>query len=128
MTGQELIFWLEDLFYDLTNPATANLPWLGIRLALFAVGVAITYSLGKRLLGSLWRGVVSPVLHGLWRLVTAPVRVPARSIRRLRQRRANRRAMRLHEAEAHARLAQQDRERAAATEQVAALRRTLDEL
>lgn len=128
MTGQELIFWLEDLFYDLTNPATANLPWLGIRLALFAVGVAVTYSLGRQLLGAVWSGIVAPVLHGLWRLVTAPVRIPARQVRRLRQRMATRRAIRLREAEARARQAQQDRERAAVTEQVAAIRRTLDEL
>ena len=49
-------------------------------------------------------------------------------VRRLRQRRATRRAIRLHEAEARARLAHEARERAAATEQVAAIRRTLDEL
>jgi hypothetical protein len=128
MTGQDLIFWLEDLFYDLTHPATANLPWLLIRLALFAVGVAVTYSLGRQLLGSVWRGIVSPLVRGLWRMVTAPVRIPARQVRRLRQRLATRRAIRLREAEARARLAQEARERAAVAEQVATIRRTLDEL
>lgn len=128
MTGQDLIFWLEDLFYDLTHPATANLPWLLIRLALFAVVAAVTYSLGRQLLGSVWHGIVSPVLRGLWRIVSAPVRVPARQVRRLRQRMATRRAIRLREAETRARSAQEARERAAVAEQVAAIRRTLDEL
>ncbi|MGK2953262.1 MAG: hypothetical protein ACSLEZ_12865 [Thiobacillus sp.] len=128
MTGQDLIFWLEDLFYDLTNPATANLPWLGIRLALLAVGVAVTYSLGRQLLGSVWRGIVSPVLRGLWRIVSAPVRIPARQVRRLRQRMATRRAIRLREAETRAQLAREARERAAVAEQVAAIRQTLDDL
>lgn len=128
MTGQDLVFWLEDLFYDLTNPATANLPWLGIRLAILAVGVVVTYSLGKRLLGAVWSGIAAPVLHGLWRLVTAPVRIPARQVRRLRQRMATRRAIRLREVETRAQLAREARERAAVAEQVAAIRRTLDDL
>lgn len=44
--------------------------------------------------------IVSPLVRGLWRMVTAPVRIPARQVRRLRQRLATRRAIRLREAEA----------------------------
>lgn len=129
MTGYELAWFFEDLLYDITNPSGANVVWLLVRLVIVFVVSMTLYSIGKRLIEDLWRSVVKPLLMLVWRLLTAPVRLPIRwfvrgIVRPLRRRRERRRyeeaEQRQHEEQRAqaAREAEDERQRLAELERI----------
>ena len=132
MSGSDFLWWLEEIWLDLTNPGTADLPSLVFRLIVllflvfagtFLLRVAVT------VVGGLLRSYVLPPLAFVWRTVTAPVRLPwrltRRVIRRVRSARKQREwehAERVRKEEAAAeRLAAEVRER----ERIAELQQVL---
>ena len=74
MTGNELIYWLEELWYDLLNPGQANLIWLIARLFLVYVAVWFFGRIFLDVYRSVTRGFDRFVYRPVHRLVTAPKR------------------------------------------------------
>ena len=86
MSGSDFLWWLEEIWLDLTNPGTADLPSLVFRLiALLFLVFAGTFLLrvAITILGGLLRSYVVPPLAFGWQVLTAPVRLPFRVVRRV---------------------------------------------
>ena len=82
MTGSEIVWWLEDIWYDLLHLGTADIPLLLIRLFMLAVAVFFGWQLGRMVFRAVW-AAVAPVLEFAWRVATAPVRLPVRGVKRV---------------------------------------------
>jgi hypothetical protein len=107
----------------------ADVPTLLFKLVVLFVAAFFGWQLGKMLVRALW-SVVEPVLWFVWRVVTAPIRLPWQGLKRLyrpiARRRRERRWQREQAAEAErVRLREQEeaRRHAEALEEV---RRVLD--
>jgi hypothetical protein len=121
MTGSDIADWIAGILDDLLDLGSADVPLLLFKLVvLFGVSF-FAWQFGKLVLKAV-RSVVEPVLRLLWRIVSAPVRLPFKAVKRLfrtvlRWRHARRRQQ--HElAEAER---QREGERAAARERAEAL-------
>lgn len=86
MTGADFLWWLEEIWLDLTNLDTADLPSLIFRLALLVLLILFgTFFLRVALsvLGGLARSYVLPPVSFLWDALTYPLRLPFRVARRI---------------------------------------------
>ena len=97
MSGSDFIWWLEEIWLDLTNPGTADLPSLVFRLIVLLLvifGGTFLLRVAVTVLGGLLRSYVVPPLAFGWQMLTAPVRLPFRLVwrivRRVRQARRQR--------------------------------------
>jgi hypothetical protein len=82
MTGAEIAWWLEGIWYDLLHLDTADVPLLVFKLFVLFVAAFFGWQLGRMVVRAVW-SVLEPVLAFAWRIVTAPVRLPWRAIKRL---------------------------------------------
>ena len=132
MTGSDFLFWLEGIWFDLTNLGTADLPSLFFRLVLlfalvffgmFFVRVVLT------VLRGLLRSYVLPLLSWCWSVLTAPVRLPWRLLMRVWRRLTRTRGAKAYARAELKRKEQQEAERLAAErrerERIAELRKVL---
>jgi cell shape-determining protein MreC len=81
MTGQDLRFWLEDLWFDLTHFGQADVLSLAFRLGVLAVVLALLWGLAQGLTKTAAR-----VLAPIGRVLTAPARSLQRRSRARKQR------------------------------------------
>jgi hypothetical protein len=81
MTGQDLRFWLEDLWLDLVHFGQADVLSLAFRLLVLAVVLALLWGLAQSLVKTAAR-----VLAPIGRALTAPVRSLHRRARARKQR------------------------------------------
>lgn len=121
MTGSDIAFWLEGIRDDLLDLGSADVPLLVFKVVvLFGVSF-FAWQFGKLVLRAV-RSVVEPVLKLLWRIVSAPVRLPWKTVKRLYRLIQRRRWERQQR---HAEIAEAERERerarAAARERAEAL-------
>jgi hypothetical protein len=91
ISGTDLWYFLEGIAYDVTHLDTANIPSLLARL----VAVFVGFVIAKGVISLLWRVLfvetAVPLVEGVWLLLTAPVRLPSRAVKRWRRRRQERR-------------------------------------
>lgn len=132
MTGADFLRWLEAIWFDLTNPDTADLPSLVFRLIVLVLLIFFgTFLLRVTLavLGELARNYVLPLLAFVWNALTYPFRLPFRIVRRLRLRIISRRNQLRWEREEQLRRERQETEREEAgrreRERIAALQKVL---
>ena len=129
MTGSEIVWWLEDIWYDLLHLGTADIPLLLIRLFVLAAAVFFGWQLGKMVFRAVW-AAVAPVLEFAWRVATAPVRLPVRAVKRvlrlLRMRRYERERRREELAEVERLRAREQEEARQRAEALAEVRKILD--
>ena len=84
MTGQDLIFWLDNLGFDLVNFGQADVLSLIFRIFLFVVVVVILWSLVESLIKRF-----SGIMRHIWEFFLIPIRFP-RKILREKERREQR--------------------------------------
>lgn len=84
MSGHDILYWFSNLWNDLTNLGTADIPSLVFRIVLLGFGLLIA----KALLQMLWR-IVGELLEAIWslvwgilRTVTFPIWYPIRAMYR----------------------------------------------
>lgn len=86
MSGSDFLWWLEDIWLDLTNLDTADLPSLFFRLLLLIVGgtllMRITLAITRGVVVDFFAPAVKGIAWAFWRTVTAPVWIPYRIITR----------------------------------------------
>ena len=91
MTGYDLHYWFTDLWYDLTHPATADLPMVGVKLVALFFG----FLFAKAILRVLWRvfylETLRHVIEPLLRAIFYPIRAPFLLWRAWRERRQRKR-------------------------------------
>jgi hypothetical protein len=119
MTGADFLYWLEDIWLDLTNLGAADLPSLFFRLALLVIGgtllLRVVVSVTRSVVVEFFAPAISAILHGIWRTVTFPVWFPYRIIKTGIIRPLRTRRNRIREAEAERRRREQEeRDRAGA--------------
>src|SRR5512147_2862643 len=90
MSGSDFLWFLEEIWLDLTHLDTADLPSLVFRIIVL-VGVLFFGTFLLRVtvtvIGGLMRSYIVPPVVFLWEALTYPVRLPFRVVRRVRQRR-----------------------------------------
>ena len=96
MSGADILYWLGDIWYDVTHLGTADIPSLIFRLLVLLAALVIGQHVVKTVLRILW-DICKPIVHlirdilwGIWWVVSAPVRVPLGWIRKGRQAREKR--------------------------------------
>jgi len=106
VSGYDILYWLEGIWYDVTHLATADIPSLMFRLFVLLVAIVVGQHLIRVVLRILW-DIVRPVaqlirdiLWGIWWVVSAPVRVPMNWLRNARQRKESRTRQRELQAQA----------------------------
>lgn len=129
MTGDDIVWWLQGIWEDLTDLGSADVPLLVFKLFVLFVVAFFVWQVGRMVVRAIW-SAVGPLLRLPWRIVTAPVRLPWRCVRRaygaVRSRRYERQRRRVELAAAER---QRDREAELArkdAEALAAARRILD--
>jgi Zn-dependent protease with chaperone function len=115
MTGTDIAWWLEDLWYDLLHLGSADVPLLVFKLFVLFVVLFFGWQLGRMVVKAVW-SVLERVLRFAWMIVSAPVRLPWRGLKRLSRpvvrRRQQRRWQREQAAEAErARMREQEEAR-----------------
>ena len=77
MTGDEILWWLQDLWYDILNLNDANIPSLLARLVL----LFFVFLIVKGMLQTLWRvfyvETFGGILEPIFKVVFFPFRLPA---------------------------------------------------
>lgn len=94
MSGADFLWFLEEIWLDLTHLDTADLPSLVFRIiALVGVVFFGTFLLRVTVtvVGGLTRSYIVPPVVFLWDALTYPVRLPFRVVRRVRRRLRNQR-------------------------------------
>ena len=96
MSGADILYWLNGIWYDVTHLATADIPSLLFRLFVLLLAIVIGQELIRIVLHILW-DIVRPVaqlirgiLYGLWWVVSAPVRIPRDWLRHYHRAKADR--------------------------------------
>lgn len=91
MSGDDILYWVGEIWYDVTNLATADIPSLLFRLFVLFAAIVIAQKI-IRIVLRICRDVLQPVaqlicdiLKGIWWVVFAPVRVPLGWLCKLRQ-------------------------------------------
>jgi cell shape-determining protein MreC len=74
MTGYDLLWWLEELWYDLMNLGSANIAWVVVRLLIVYVVVWFFGRLLLDFLRSAKRGFLRWIFRPFHRVLTAPKR------------------------------------------------------
>jgi hypothetical protein len=82
MTGSELIEWFRGIWDDITNPAYADIPVLLVKLFVTGFGLIVVWTLGAWILRGLWE-TFSPLILWIWRVATAPARLPWHGVKAL---------------------------------------------
>jgi len=91
MSGADILYWLEGIWYDVTHLATADIPSLIFRLFVLLAAIVVAQHLVKVVLRILWdicrpiAQLVRDILYGVWLVVSAPVRVPLNWLKRWQQ-------------------------------------------
>lgn len=82
MSGDDILYWLDGIWYDVTNLATADIPSLLFRLFVLFAAIVIGQQIIRivlRICSDILRPVaqlIRDILKGIWWIVSAPVRVP----------------------------------------------------
>jgi hypothetical protein len=111
MTGSDIAFWLAGIWDDLLNLNSADIPLLALKLFMLFIVLFFGWQFSQMIGKALWR-VSEPTFRFVWRIITAPVRLPVNAVKRLSGQIAGRRRER-----------QWQRERLAAAERAEAMRR-----
>src|SRR5512132_352565 len=115
MSGSDFLWFLEEIWLDLTHLDTADLPSLVFRIMVL-VGVVFFGTFLLRVtvtvIGGLTRSYIVPPVAFLWDVLTYPLRLPFRVMKRVRGRIRERR--RYAEAERRQREMEEEKRREAA--------------
>ena len=79
-TGDDILWWLSDLWHDITHPGDADMLALVLKLFALVVVALLLRSFLRVMLRMIWE-LVGPVLNGLWLIASAPVRIPRRWVK-----------------------------------------------
>jgi cell shape-determining protein MreC len=85
MTGQDLLFWLDEFWFDLTHFAQADVWSLAFRLVVLAVAFVLLWGFAQNLIKTASRAF-SPI----WYAIISPVRSLQRRSRARKQRKEHR--------------------------------------
>ncbi len=85
MTGQDVIFWFQDLWFDLSNFGQADILSLIFRLFIFLVVLIILWNLAESILKKFSR-----IIGRIWEFILIPIRFPERILRERKRREQNR--------------------------------------
>lgn len=128
MTGQDVVGFLADIWYDLTHLASANVLSLGFRVFLLIGVTLVLITVVKGLWFTLWRQLLGPISDAVLTLIERPFRAYAERKRRERNRREREEFHRRLEAETRERHARDAAERAEQARRAEEVKRKLDEL
>ena len=87
MTGYDVLYWLSELWYDLTHLDTASLPEVVFKL----VVIFFVFIIGKQILSVLWRvfyhETLRHIIEPIFKVVFFPFRIPKILMKRAKKKR-----------------------------------------
>lgn len=117
MTGDEILWWLQDLWQDILHLGDADIFSLVARLVLLVVVIVLGHQILRvvgRLLGDVFRPVINAilaVLRGIFWTLTAPIWLPIQWWHTWRGKRHDRHNRRKLEQQQNAQIASEEAER-----------------
>lgn len=85
MSGSDFLWFLEDIWLDLVNLDTADLPSLFFRLVLLLIGgtilLRVTVTVTRNIVIAYFAPALGSLLCGIWRVLTFPFWFPFRLVR-----------------------------------------------
>ena len=85
MTGQDIKYWLDDLWFDLLNFGQADVLSLIFRLFILFVVIIVLWGIAEKIIKKL-----SKIIIEIWRFILIPIRFPVKILRERKRREENR--------------------------------------